>query len=63
MENKKGPIKTTVLLQGAIWVSMLVWGSVSRTRKCFGRLVSVDVNVGQTFVELLMICYIEECGY
>ena len=25
---KKGPTKTTVLKKGAIWVSMLVWGSV-----------------------------------
>ena len=23
---KKGPLKTTVLLKGTIWVSMLVWG-------------------------------------
>ena len=29
METQKGPVKTTVLLKGDIWVSMLVWGSVN----------------------------------
>ena len=28
METQKGAIRTTVLLKRAIWVSMLVWGSV-----------------------------------